>query len=133
MTTRRNLLPAGLAGLVGTLVGLVVGTSVLSGSPPHVTAKNTETDLALLKTLNDLAAEAGLSLFHFIRAFHRRPGLTPHEYVVNVRIKHARQLLASGLPVARVAFQTGFADQSHLTRRFRASVGVTPGRYRSGG
>lgn len=73
---------------------------------------------------------AGMSQFHMIRAFRRATGLTPHEYLVNVRVEHARRMLAAGAPIARTARQTGFFDQSHLTRHFKRITGVTPGQYR---
>ena len=56
--------------------------------------------------------------------------MTPHQFLVSMRIAEARRLLAAGLAPAEVAAMTGFADQSHLTRRFRSRIGFTPGRYR---
>lgn len=83
--------------------------------------------------LATLAAAAGLSRFHLIRAFRRATGLTPHAWLTDRRIRAARPLLAAGLPPGEVAEACGFADQSHLTRAFKARVGVTPGRFRAGG
>jgi AraC-like DNA-binding protein len=82
-------------------------------------------------SLGELAAEVGASQFALVRAFGARYGLPPHAYVNQLRVRLARALLAAGEPVATVAVTVGFADQSHLTRHFRATVGVTPGRYRS--
>ncbi|CAA9481240.1 MAG: Transcriptional regulator, AraC family [uncultured Rubrobacteraceae bacterium] len=55
--------------------------------------------------------------------------MPPHAYQTQARLDRARSLLLRGWPPARVARETGFADQSHLTRRFKRLVGVTPGRY----
>lgn len=81
-------------------------------------------------TLEELAAEAGLSRHHLIRAFARETGMTPHAFLVNRRINAAEALLRTGLSPAEVAQATGFADQSRLTRAFKARRGVTPGAYR---
>ncbi|SME90373.1 transcriptional regulator, AraC family [Tistlia consotensis] len=83
--------------------------------------------------LAELAAVAGLSRFHLIRAFRRETGLTPHAWLTDRRVRAARPLLAAGLAPGEVALACGFADQSHLTRAFKARVGVTPGRFRAAG
>lgn len=80
--------------------------------------------------LSELADEAGFSTHHLIRAFRREIGLTPHAYVVDVRVRRAQARLRCGLAPAEVAAEVGFADQAHLTRAFKARVGVTPGAYR---
>lgn len=80
-------------------------------------------------TLATLADEAGLSRYQFLRSFARATGLTPHAYVLQRRIHRARQLIGHGTPLAEAAAQSGFADQSHMTRLFARSFGVTPGVY----
>ncbi|WP_170181832.1 AraC family transcriptional regulator [Phreatobacter stygius] len=80
--------------------------------------------------LDDLAATAGLSTHHLIRAFRREIGLTPHAYVIDVRVRRAQDSLKSGSALAETAAAVGFADQAHLTRAFKARLGVTPGAYR---
>lgn len=77
-----------------------------------------------------LAAEAGLSPHHLIRAFRRDTGLTPHAWLLSVRVEAAKVRLRRGEAPADVATATGFCDQPHLTRAFKARVGVTPGAYR---
>jgi AraC-like DNA-binding protein len=79
--------------------------------------------------LEQLAAIANLSPFHLVRAFRTEMGLPPHAYLTQIRIERAKTLLAQGWPVAQVAAETGFADQSHLTKRFKGIVGVAPGQY----
>ncbi len=79
--------------------------------------------------LGELARVAGLRRRQLVWAFGRRFGLPPHRYLMQLRIDAARTLLAQGVPAAEVATAVGFADQSHFLRRFKAVVGVTPGRY----
>lgn len=80
-------------------------------------------------SLTILARLGGLSPFYFARVFRAEVGLPPHAYLESVRIGAARRLLAHGVPPATVAQATGFADQSHFTRRFRRVIGVPPGQY----
>ena len=77
-------------------------------------------------TIADLADLAGLTESHLIRAFHREFGLPPHAYHLRRRLAAASELLASGLSVSTVAYECGFADQSHLSRKFKEVYGLTP-------
>lgn len=81
-------------------------------------------------SLDLLAREAGLSIDHLIRAFRRSVGMTPHAFLVDARVRRAKDLLRRGDSPAEVAAEVGFADQAHLTRAFKARVGVGPGGYR---
>lgn len=80
-------------------------------------------------SLLELAAVGGLSAYRLARAFSAEVGLPPHAYQVQRRVLLAKALLGAGTPPAQVAARCGFADQAHLTRRFKALVGTTPGRY----
>ncbi|SMF05447.1 AraC family transcriptional regulator [Desulfovibrio gilichinskyi] len=80
--------------------------------------------------LDELADIACMSQFHFVRSFSTQTGIPPHVYQLCCRIKSAKKLLCSGMPLAEIAAETGFVDQSHLTNRFKAVVGVTPGMFR---
>ena len=82
-------------------------------------------------SLADLSNVAGVSPFHLHRMFTRQTGMPPHAYQTQLRINHAKVLLRAGHSLAEIASITGFADQSHLTRHFHRSVGVSPGRYAS--
>jgi len=81
--------------------------------------------------LADLAALAGLSEFHFHRAFRASTGLTPQAWVERMRIRRAEALIAARLPLAEVAAACGFAHHSHLTRAFRKARGMTPSEWRA--
>jgi AraC family transcriptional regulator len=82
-------------------------------------------------TLDRLAAECGLSVAAFARAFCAHFGEPPHRYVVGRRIERAKYLLsATDLPIVEVALATGFASQSHLATAFRRQVGLTPAQFR---
>lgn len=78
-----------------------------------------------------LAALAGCSKATLIDGFKAHFGVPPTRYLIQVRIDEARRLLRQGQHVAEVAVAVGFADQSHLTRHFKAVLGVTPARYLS--
>jgi AraC-like DNA-binding protein len=80
-------------------------------------------------TLTDLAEHCQVSRFALMRLFARHMGMPPHAYMTHVRLCVARQLLLKGEPAASVAAAVGYVDQSHLTKRFRAAFGVTPGQF----
>jgi AraC-like DNA-binding protein len=82
-------------------------------------------------SLKDLAAAARLSPHQLIRAFRRETAMTPHAFLLDRRIRAARARLRRNERPADVAAATGFADQAHLTRVFKARVGVPPGAYRA--
>lgn len=83
-------------------------------------------------TLAALAAVAGMSVRQFCRAFRGSTGCSPHQYVLRQRVEQAKALIARGaMPLAEVAQQLGFADQSQFTRTFRRLTGATPAAYRS--
>ena len=80
-------------------------------------------------SLGELAAEAGLSRFHLLRAFSQRFGMPPHAYQIHLRIARARALLQAGMLSSLVAGEVGFSDQSHFTRHFKNIIGTTPRAY----
>jgi AraC family transcriptional regulator len=90
-----------------------------------------EAHLDMQLTVIDMAARTGLSASHFSRAFSAKLKIPPHAYLMSRRLTRAQQLLASSnMPLAEIALATGFADQSHLCRRFRETVGVPPSIFR---
>ncbi|HEX8196184.1 MAG TPA: AraC family transcriptional regulator [Pyrinomonadaceae bacterium] len=89
--------------------------------------ENIEGDL----TLTEIAGVAGLSQFHFARAFRRTTGLTPQQYITQKRIERAKLLLADGdLPLVEVSLRAGFKNQSHFTTLFRKFTRLTPKAWR---
>jgi AraC family transcriptional regulator len=84
-------------------------------------------------TLEQIAAVARLSAYHFARQFKAATGLPPHQYVIMRRVERARQLLQGGgdLPLAEVAASAGFSDQSQFSHHFKRLVGVTPRQFRT--
>jgi AraC-like DNA-binding protein len=81
--------------------------------------------------LERLAAVARLPRHQLIRAFRRDTGFTPHAYLIHRRVLAAKSLLRAGALPSDAAADVGFFDQSHLTRAFKARLGVTPGAYRA--
>jgi AraC-like DNA-binding protein len=81
--------------------------------------------------LETLAEVAGLSKWHFARAFKQSVGTPPHCYLIQRRLERAKGLLAeTDLSLAHIALKSGFSDQSHFSRRFRMFIGVTPRSFR---
>lgn len=120
--TAENLLPMILAPLLseraplqGWSAGLRRAVARIDDAPevPH--------------TVAELAREAGLSRWHFIRAFARATGLTPQAYRRQRQLHRARGAIEKGLPLSEAAALAGFADQSHMTRVFAGAYGYTPG------
>lgn len=90
-----------------------------------------EADLAATFDLARLAAAAGVNRFQVIRDFKRTAAMTPGQYLRDRRIRAAVGLMGTDMPPAGIAAEVGFADQSHLTRLFKATKGLPPGAYRA--
>jgi AraC-like DNA-binding protein len=104
------------------------------GLPPHTLRRVKEYISGHLEKsieVGTLADAAGLSLFHFARAFKQSTGETPHAYILERRLERARSLLStSDLSHSEIARSTGFSDQSHFARVFRRRLGVSPSAFR---
>jgi AraC family transcriptional regulator len=88
---------------------------------------NLEADLSL----ESLAEETGYSRAHFLRMFRAATGLTPHQYVMELRLARAQECLRhAGSSIVDVAVSCGFASQSHMTSVFRRRLEITPGAFR---
>ncbi len=83
-------------------------------------------------SLADAASAAGMSSYHFIRAFRKAYGVSPHAYRTQKRIGMAKSLLRQGLTPTETALSMGFYDQSHFTNTFHAYTGLSPGDYLKG-
>ena len=83
-------------------------------------------------TVSGIAQAVGMSPYHFTRLFKASTGRTPYQYVVDARVKKAKELLTTGkFTISEVAYHVGFADQSHLTRHFKRVFGLPPKRLLS--
>jgi AraC-like DNA-binding protein len=80
-------------------------------------------------SLEQLAAIAGVSKYHLVRTFRAAAGVPPHTYQLRLRLTRSLLMLRRGTPLSAVAYELGFADQSHFTRAFRAEYGTTPGAW----
>jgi AraC family transcriptional regulator len=90
-----------------------------------------DSDLGGKLSLQQIAAEFDLSVSHFARAFRISTGLPPHQWLLRQRVKAAKQLMTiRDLPLSEIAISAGFANQSHFTRMFSATVGVSPAAWR---
>jgi AraC-like DNA-binding protein len=78
----------------------------------------------------ELASIADVSRVHANRLFNQAYGISPHAYLNALRVMRAKQLICSGESLADAAVASGFADQAHMSRRFLATIGVSPHRYR---
>lgn len=146
--------PAGVATLTGIHAALTSPGDLLAaeggllalhdlvrthlGAPPSATR-----DAPLARRLRELLddrlfesltiAEAARALDvhpgHLVRAFSKAYGIAPYRYVTGRRVDRARRLLLDGLSAAEAAVQSGFHDQSHLTRHFKRMLGTTPGAF----
>lgn len=80
-------------------------------------------------TVNEVAAVAGVSEYHFMRTFRATAGLSVHRYLTQIRLRRAKELLMGGMGAAEIALTIGFFDQSHFINQFRRQFGVTPGAF----
>jgi AraC family transcriptional regulator len=83
-------------------------------------------------TVSGIAQAVYMSPHHFTQLFKESTGQSPYQYVVEARVRKAKQLLTTGkFTISEVAHHVGFADQSHLTRHFKRVFGLPPGCHRS--
>jgi len=81
--------------------------------------------------LEDIAGQADISPFHFLRLFSSVLGVTPHQYLVRSRLRHAARLLADDdTSVTNIAYDVGFGDLSNFVRTFHRAAGVSPRKFR---
>jgi AraC-like DNA-binding protein len=120
--------------LAGRLRGHRRGPADAEAVPVPRTAAHLLRELIDARVVPGLSMTEAAALLHFhpthlIRAFTREFGLPPHQYLTSRRVDLARGLLLGGRPAGEAAVESGFYDQSHLTRHFRRVVGVNPGRF----
>jgi AraC family transcriptional regulator len=98
----------------------------------HAVVEFLEEHLDAGPTLEQMAAVAHLSPYHFARQFKAATGVPPYQYLIMRRVERAKQFLQTGpdLSLAEVAACAGFSDQSQFSHHFKRLVGVTPGQFR---
>lgn len=78
----------------------------------------------------DVAEQCAMSRSHFSRVFKQTTGMSPQEWALDLRIRRAKEFLATGLlPISQISLECGFTDQSHFSRMFSKLVGATPKRW----
>ena len=82
--------------------------------------------------LDELAAMAAMSKYHFLRIFRVVTGMTPYQFLLNCRMRQAATRLGTSLdPIAHIAYASGFGDLSTFNRRFRETFGLSPKAFRA--
>lgn len=80
-------------------------------------------------SIDDMAALVFASRYSLIRSFKKEVGLTPHQFLIQNRVRRGQRLLERSIPAAEAALAAGFYDQSHFIRHFKRIVGLTPAEY----
>jgi AraC-like DNA-binding protein len=128
--------------LIGLFETVVAALNDGVRAPPPPRAWETRRIVEVLRRIEErpdesldlagLAAIAGLGKHHFLRVFRRSVGMTPHQYLLRVRVgRAARRLATTRDSVLAVALDSGFNDLSTFNARFRATFGMTPSKYRA--
>ena len=94
--------------------------------------RSLDEDYASDYTLSSLAADAGMSPFHFARVFRELTGVPPHRYLVRRRLDAAATLLGAGSSVTDACYNVGFQSLSHFIHTFHRRFGVSPSRFNGG-
>lgn len=106
-------------------------TGDLSSQQLRIVREFVEAHLADKIVLDDLSLLIGLDRFRFLKLFKRTVGMTPHAWLLRLRLEKAVALINANrsMPITEIAHAVGFFDQSHFTRAFRHAYGVTPARF----
>lgn len=128
--------------VVETVIGALAGGSGLSTAPSPADSRRISRVLKHLEghaaqsfsgpvDLAALASIACMSKYHFLRSFRRVTGVTPHQYLLGLRLRRAAcRLLGTAEPVSAIAYDCGFGDLSTFNAAFRAQFGTSPGGFR---
>ncbi|MEV0902511.1 AraC family transcriptional regulator [Actinoplanes sp. NPDC049802] len=128
--------PVDLDTILVDLLGRGVGGSRPAGPRPGdpriaQVLRRLRDDLSAAVDMSEVATEVGLSREHLIRSFTRAVGCSPYAWHLQARLAYGRRLLREGAPIADAAAASGFADQAHFHKYFRAAYAITPGRFRA--
>jgi AraC family transcriptional regulator len=129
--------------LWSTLERIIVGVSGRGGRSAAPDKSEARRVAAAIRAIDDdpteehgldgLARAAGLSRYHFLRLFRRATGATPHQFLIQTRLRRAALRIAGTRePIISIALESGFGDLSTFNRRFRAVFGASPRRFRAG-
>jgi AraC family transcriptional regulator len=124
--------------LVETVLAAVAGATPSASAPSSRDLRRVSHALRYIEEhadepvdLADLAAVACMSKYHFLRTFRRLVGVTPHQFLLDLRMRRAAmRLCTTSMPIAAIAFDTGFGDLSAFNARFRRVFGMSPGELR---
>jgi AraC-like DNA-binding protein len=122
--------------LIGQALRIARGAEPLPVTPPERTrvlavARFLDGAYEEPLSLDDLAAAAGLSRYHFVRVFRAVVGDSPHQYLIGARLRAAaNRLLDTCEPITAIALDVGFNDISHFNATFRRTFGAAPGAWR---
>lgn len=121
-----------LSYLLHTLFGMLAAEKKVSANPTITRAiRFIEEHYAEPISVDDIAASAALSKYHFSRLFREETGTSPHEYLAALRLRYAKELiLETSLSVETVAAKCGFSTASHFIRAFKKEMKFTPASYR---
>ena len=116
--------------LIQTNADLPIQSDTVEISPEiEVIANYLEENYQRTINLEELRALTGWSKYHLLRTFTKQKGISPYSYLETIRINHAKKLLEEGIRPIDVSFLTGFSDQSHFTKFFKRTFGLTPKQY----
>ncbi len=107
---------------IGTRVSLPPVPPVVSAVIRTITSSYSDPDFQVTQALT----ETGYSKDHLRRCFRQYTGMTPHEYLTDIRVRYAKRLLEQGLPVGEAALLSGYYDPDYFCRLFRAQTGMPP-------
>jgi AraC family transcriptional regulator len=121
--------------LAAQTVRLATGSDTPSPTPSSIArvtqaVRSIEQNPSAAHTLAELASEARLSPYHFLRTFEQVTGVTPHQYILRARLREAAQRLSEPARILDVALESGFGDLSNFNRTFRTEFGVSPRAWR---
>ena len=125
--------------IAGSVSAILAGTKATTRTPSPRDAKRVTAALRLIEeqahealSLADLARQAAMSPYHFLRTFRAVVGMTPHQFILRTRLHRAAvRLRQSSEDVSAIALDAGFNDLSTFSRRFRQLMGQSPSLYRT--